>query len=206
MEFVQPAGSLEELRAHRIPPVSTMEPAPRLETALRARSRLADWFWRTLAERGQSRLIRERLARAEWLSARPAHAAFMEGWETGGHFLRALFLEETPPPVWREALEVMGFALEQFRERAERDGAELIILATHRLGGEGSPYFELLRQIAAGIGGGIPVISQHDHIIAMGGKVADAHFAHDTHWTSAGHRWAAEAILEWLKANPGACD
>ena len=191
LEFAPPAGSLEELRAHRIPPVTPVEPAPRVETALRTRSHLADWFWRTLEDRGrQSRRSRERLARAEWLSAHPAHAAFMEGWDPGRAFQRGIFLGENPPPVWREALEVMGFALEQFLARAERDGAELVILATHRLGGAGSPYFELLREIAAGIGGGDsrhqPVRPHHRHGRRGRGRAIRARHPLDSRWPSLG--------------------
>ena len=28
----------------------------------------------------------------------------------------------------------------------------------------------------------------------------------DAHWSPQGHQWAAEALLEWLRGNQGACD
>lgn len=37
-------------------------------------------------------------------------------------------------------------------------------------------------------------------------ELEDAHWRHDTHWNIAGHRWAAEALLEWLKDNEDVCD
>ena len=45
----------------------------------------------------------------------------------------------------------------------------------------------------------IPVIDQHDYIISAGAVSTDAKFKHDWHWNKDGHRWAAEALLEWLK-------
>ena len=218
MEFVPPAASLEELRANLL---SRLLAEPRRsflaeqewrwratgpEVALRTRSYLADWSWRTLGGVMQSRELPQLLlARAAWLSRHPRHATFLEGW-SGTRSRGDLLLAENPPPVFREALDVMRFALEQFRERAERDGAALIILTQHGLGGAGNPWFERLRELAAGSGGEIPVISQYDHIVAAGGEVADARWANDGHWSATGHRWAAEAILQWLKANPEACD
>ena len=210
MEFVPPAASLEEVEANSLARVLA-EPVParsrpmRVEGALRERSHLADWLWRNLGGEGQpsGALL---LARAEWLSRHPAHAAFMRGWSASEWRSMRLILEENQPPIFREALDLTVFALEQFRERAERDGAALIILAQHGLGGAGNPWFQMLRDLASGIGGGIPVISQYDHILGAGGEVADGHYANDGHWNATGHRWAAEAILEWLKRNPGVCD
>ena len=100
----------------------------------------------------------------------------------------------------------MAFALDQFRRWAARDGAELVILAGHDIRERGGLWAERLHEVVANVGGGIPVISQYDHIIASGGEIADAHWEHDYHWNATGHQWAAEAIWEWLQANPEACD
>ena len=215
-EFVPPASDLEALETHRLARVLD-EPdffiqstwrrgltGP--EAALRAHSHLADWLWRRLddewARRDGSRdLFR---ARAEWLSRHPRYATFTQGWPAR-RYQPQLMLEENPPPAYREALDAMRFALEQFRERTERDGAALVILAIYELGWKDDPWLDLLRALAAE-SGGIPVISQHDHIIATGGEVGDASWAHDYHWSPAGHRWAAEAIWEWMKRNPDVCD
>ena len=221
MEFVPPASTMEELRANLLSrllaepellPLAQQRPwlwrPTGAEEALRSRSHLADWLWRRLGGGAQSTASSElRLARAEWLSRHPRHATFMRGW-SASHYDERLMLEENPPPAYREGLDAMRFALEQFRERTERDGATLVMLAISQWGGEGTPWFERLRELAGEAGGeeGIPVISQHDHIIATGGRIGDARWERDEHWTPAGHRWAAEAIWEWLKRNPEACD
>ena len=69
-------------------------------------------------------------------------------------------------------------------------------------GGAGDALFELLR----GLAGDIPVISQTDHVMAVGGEIADVRWEHDYHWNATGHLRAAEAILEWLKEHPEVCD
>ena len=212
-EFVPPAPSLEELRTNELPSLLA-EPMLLLpqrlwdgrrtgaETALRTRSYLADWLWRTLDDDDASPTAMVRRARAEYLS-RHHFPTFMHGWSASPREWE-LLLEENPPPVFREALTTTAFALEQFRERAERDGAALIILAAYDMGGEDGPWLGLLHE-AATAAGGIPVISQHDYIIAAGGAVADAYYPMDQHWNAAGHRWAAEAILDWLKQNREVC-
>lgn len=52
---------------------------------------------------------------------------------------------------------------------------------------------------------GIPVVDQSDHIRRRGAARRDAHWANDLHWNAAGHRWAAEALLDYLKRNPEVC-
>ncbi len=116
--------------------------------------------------------------------------------------LHELFAAERLPPPYAAELEYTAFALDQFRRRADRDGASLVILATHHLR-PGEPLFDRLRAIAGELR--IPVVSLYDHIVRRGGRVRDAHWRHDVHWTPAGHQWAAEAILEHLRLRPDTC-
>ena len=211
MEFVSPAGD-RDFWANRLPGVPPWGPGAhgsRVERELRERSYLADRLWLDFGgnpwlARPSAERLRALERRAALIGGHPRHATFALGWNEAERFGApyAPFLEDDPPPAYRDALDVTRFALEQFRERAERDGAALVILASHTLGGEGDGLFELLR----GLAGDIPVISQTDHVIAAGGEVGDLHWAHDFHWNPAGHRWAAEAILAWLKEHPGVCD
>ena len=208
MEFVPPAAA-GDFRANRF---GGVQPWGRehgsVERELRKRSYLADRLWLALGGNPwlappSGERLRALERRAALIGEHPRHADFALGWNEAERFGApyAPFIEENPPPAFREALDVTRFALEQFRERAERDGAALVILASHTLGGEGDGLFELLR----GLAGDIPVISQSDHVVAAGGRIEDLHWAHDFHWNATGHLRAAEAILEWLKERPEVC-
>ena len=213
MEFVPPAAGLDELRAMRYPRIPQSS-GRSVEGWLRERSYLADRLWGIVRRDGALRLgggtpfrisPEQRLAWAVLISQHPRHESFARGWHPAG-IRDELFLAEAPPPVYREALDMTRFALEQFRERTERDGAALVILAMHQFRGPGDPWFDLLHSIASNTGEGVPIINQYEHITARGDDVSDARWARDYHWNATGHRWAAEAIWEWLKANPEVCD
>ena len=91
-----------------------------------------------------------------------------------------------------------SWGLEQFKRRADHDGAALIVLASYSAGGRWDPSFELLSDIAESLD--IPVVSQKDYIISQGRRVEEAHWGElDNHWTPAGHQWSAEAIWEYIK-------
>ena len=97
-------------------------------------------------------------------------------------------------------IEVWGFTsmgFEQFKHRVDHDGAALLVLVNYDVGGEGSTEFNRLRRITESLN--IPTISMHDYIINQGGRVKDAHWNVDYHWSPTGHQWAAEAILEHIE-------
>ncbi len=116
---------------------------------------------------------------------------------------RPAFDERNLPPHLEAALEFTAFGFDQFKERADRDGAALVVLSTFTMGTRGDPAFDRLNALAAARG--IPVIDQSDHIRRRGAEPREAHWAHDFHWNPAGHRWAAEALLDYLKRNPEVC-
>ena len=143
--------------------------------------------------------------------------------------LRDSFLAEDLPPVLEEALEYTEFGIGQFKRRADRDGARLMILsATAKMGLQGDPQFDRMSAIAEEHD--IPVISDYAYIVSQGNKDLrnrldstgcrlswercyrdwrnnwEARLNWATHWDDIGHQWAAEAVLEWLKANQDVCD
>ena len=104
--------------------------------------------------------------------------------------------------AWSEELTAWGLA--GFKGRADRDGAALVVLATHTMDGSGDPKSALLRSMTDPLG--IPVIDQLDWIVRSGGRVEDAYYRHDHHWTPQGHQWAAEALFDWLRRHPETCE
>lgn len=107
------------------------------------------------------------------------------------------------PASPRDVRDFTGFALDSFKERADRDGTALVILASHYMRRQDDGLFNLLSAMAEERG--IPVIDQYDHILRQGGSFKDASWTHDAHWNPNGHRWAAEALLAYLKQNREAC-
>ena len=146
-------------------------------------------------------------ARAEELILLLGYESVLDGWEPADiqdPDMLEFFVMPAPPPVFQEALEFTAFALDEFVDRTQRDGAELVILASHTMGPSGDPLFERTADMARERG--IPVINQWDYVARQGGKIEDAGFALDRHWSARGHEWAAEALLEWLRENPRVCD
>ena len=144
----------------------------------------------------------ELIAQVTLLSRRsPGYAALLDGWRpTKRDDIRASFLYARDlQPVYEDALDFTGFALDQFRKRADRDGAALVILSIPHMGTRGDLAFDRMAALAEPRG--IPVIDQHDYITRQGAKPRDAIWEHDGHWNAAGHRWAAEALFEYLKRN-----
>ena len=172
-----------------------------------------DWLYIKAKSVFFNRVAAGQTARAESLSRLPRYAPLLDGWDGaripwGTGILRKVLRDpestaEDLPPVVRDALDMTAFALDQFKARADRDGAALAILATHELGASEDGRFDWLK--AAAEERGIPVIDQYDYIIRQGGRAGDARWPHNLHWSPTGHRWAAEALLEYLKQHPETC-
>ena len=114
------------------------------------------------------------------------------------------FKKKTLLPAFEKELAFTAFALDQFKERTERDEASLVILASYTMGTRGHGPFDHMSALSEVRG--IPVIDQYDYILRQGADPErDATWANDWHWNVAGHQWAAEALLEYLKENPEIC-
>ena len=159
----------------------------------------------------------QRVSWAQLLSRRPAYGALLDGWRPvsmGNTPMR--FANEPPPsfftlfqegnghPFYEEALAFTAFGLDEFKARTERDGAALVILASHRMHRFGGGTLARLNEMAAERR--IPVIDQADIIYRQGAELRAAGWAHNDHWSTAGHQWAAEALLEYLKQNQAVCE
>ena len=138
----------------------------------------------------------------DMLAERPCCASLLKSTEM---YYPMQIAKESLPPVLEEALEYTAFGIDQFKRRADQDGANLIIMAaTDDMGTRGDLQFDRLSAIAEARG--IPVISDYDYIIRHGHDAEDGRWRFNLHWNATGHQWAAEAVLEWLKANQDVCD
>ena len=168
----------------------------------------------------RAQLLADRVAWVE-LSRLPLYAPFLDEWrsspgqvdsilarvlkrvEVGGR--SSTLTKEDLPLVFRDPLDMTGFALDQFKARADRDGVALIILATHRMRTvKAGLFFDWMKAMAEARG--IPVVDQYDYIVGRGNAVEDARWVHDAHWNPTGHQWAAEALLEYLKQHQDVCE
>ena len=138
------------------------------------------------------------------IAERPCCAWLLDVWRPGNPTAQS-FSQEHLPPIYEDALEYTAFGIDQFKRRADRDGANLLIMtATKDMGTQGDPQFDRISAIAEARG--IPIISDYDYILSQGHDAEDGRWHVDRHWNATGHQWAAEAILEWLKANQDVCD
>ena len=134
---------------------------------------------------------RQRALWEELLRQRPHYAWILPtptNWEAGN-------LAGPPPNKqhWREyRFAFTAFALDQFKERADRDGAALVVLATWSGYGWNDRVLNTLRAMAQERG--IPMIEERDYGYA------------DGVFPAARHRMAAEALLAWLAENPQVCN
>ena len=201
----------------------------RFGTPLENQVLYTSWFWSWLRAHQlnsplfdpflERRIRGEAMARVwrlELLSRRSAYAPLLEEWrpcrewpcDSGRRMeirpkFRQLAKNENASPFTTEALAFTAFALDEFKKRTARDGAALVILATHTMSRLSGKLAQLNKMASERR---IPVINQGDHIRRQGAELLDAQWAHDSHWNHAGHQWAAEALLEYLRRNRDVCD
>ena len=176
--------------------------------------RLADraaqhsWFVRWLGSIGLHELRPPREVVQELLREAPDLARHWEdvSWVEGmakDERLQQLYRRPELPPALAAGLDYTAFGLAEFQRRATRDGFALVLLTTQTTGTDGVPLFDRLRRLAGAAG--IDVVNLHDHILGQGRAIERARWRGDSHWSPTGHRWAAEALFEYLSANPGVC-
>ena len=105
------------------------------------------------------------VAQVALLSRRsPGYAALLDGWRpTTREGINDPFrFARDLPAIHEDALDFTAFALDQFGERADRDGAALVILSIHHMGTRGHLGFDRLATLAESRG--IPIINQYDYI------------------------------------------
>ena len=119
-----------------------------------------------------------------------------------------MFYADEPPPVFQRAVASTEHALRLFKERAKNRGEALLlvltpgVVTTWQQCADDSRYtFDGLNQLKriTGIAErvGIPFLDLYP-AFAQRGDWRDTEFLYDSHWNALGHRWAAEAIADYL--------
>jgi hypothetical protein len=116
------------------------------------------------------------------------------------------FDEKRMASVFQDAVEYTGFAFDQFLLRAKRDNFRLVVLAESILSPNSESWRSFQRLADLLKVRGIPLVSQRAYIESVDGSLSKVRFEHDRHWSSQGHRWAAEAMLTFLLKNRAYCD
>ena len=186
-----------------------LDAASRRQMALRRASFL--WNLWNRPERGViAGTVRDRRRRRETWRRLAGETASLSGWRPPKRGLYRVVAEGVIAarragtglvPAYAEALELTGFALDEFVARAARDGSHLVLFLHYSFGVKGDVAMKTLAEER-----GIPVVDQYEYITGTaGGEWRDAKLRRDIHWSPQGHRWAAEALWEYLKARPSLC-
>ena len=125
-----------------------------------------------------------------------------------------MFMAIELPPVFRDALASTEHTLRVFGNLARRDGAKLLVVAAPNLTGSkdyvGDTYGKRTIDLALRVHRlramlqrlDIAMLDLHPAFLERG-DVLSARHRFDGHWNERGHRWAADAIAEYLAASPG---
>ena len=206
------ASSGDVLRERPPPPFESW--LRRIVDLLRSYLRIAKWLDARYSLHLSEPTEADRVRQIERLRRRPHYAWILprEEEETR-EWAKSRSLPYHLPGVRDYFLDFTAFGIDRFKERADRDGAALVILAFWPPADPGqgedrdwpSRDWRYKALIAMAEERGVPVIDMHGYIHRQGGDVRESRFAHDIHWNATGHRWAAEALLEWIARNRHVC-
>jgi hypothetical protein len=126
-------------------------------------------------------------------------------WNPQNVDMDSMFTRQDLPPVFNDALLLTGHALDEFKIRSLKDGFHLIIFASSTMTTESEGRLAFLRLQKLASDRSIDLVDQYDYITSMGYNADEVSFKHDLHWTEQGHRWAAEAILNYFLTHPEIC-
>lgn len=178
---------------------------------LKRHSMLYSWGWLVLSNKYQAvqhlagKTYSENvLTRARTLKAKTDTATQMTMWKDEyAANLDGDFRNLADNAMYLEATHFTEFGIREFQKRAREANAKLAILAASQMrliSNNGSNRsFETLKAITEKLN--IPLIDQYEFIVASGGNPIDAQFKHDGHWTKQGHKWASDAVSEFIKGS-----
>ncbi|RME58557.1 hypothetical protein D6779_06250 [Candidatus Parcubacteria bacterium] len=124
-------------------------------------------------------------------------------WDPRLKNMDIMFDENALPPVFQDAIALTGKAFDEFQARSDRDRFSLVVLSVADVHARYPVMFSRLASLLSERH--IPLVDQYEYLQRKGHDPDAAHFRYDGHWNEDGHRWAAEALLEYFKEHPGVC-
>ena len=138
------------------------------------------------------------------LSRDPVFAQRLAGW--GGpreYDMDAMFWRTNLPPLFDDAIDLTRQALATWKALGARDGFRVLVVAAENLtrdydlpSEDRARYRD--RFAGAAAQAGVPFFDLYPYFAHQPDPTA-ARFRVDRHWSATGHRWASEAIVEFLK-------
>lgn len=114
----------------------------------------------------------------------------------------AMFFRRDLPPAFEEAIALTRHAIQEWKRVAERDRFRLVVVGTANLTrgevdslSEGTLYLRRFREIVETEG--LPFLDLYP-VFARQPDLSAGSWRHDSHWNPTGHRWAADALHQYL--------
>jgi GDSL-like Lipase/Acylhydrolase family len=114
----------------------------------------------------------------------------------------AMFWRRALPPAFEEAVALTRRALDAWKAASQRDGFRLLVVATSNLTrgevdalSDGRLYLERFRKTVQELG--LPFLDLYP-IFAKQPDPSRGVWRHDSHWNAIGHKWAADALYQYL--------
>jgi hypothetical protein len=103
------------------------------------------------------------------------------------------------PPVFEDAVASTKCAFAEWKRLAAEDGFSLLVVATEHVEGPNSTgQIDRLKFILDELD--LPLLNLRP-VFARRGDLSASRWKFDGHWTPTGHHWAADAILDYLRAH-----
>ena len=126
----------------------------------------------------------------------------LSGWDPQKDRIDSVFFNEGKlPPAFEEAIDLTRCTFVAWKALAETDHFRLVLMATDNVTKAGWMKYEeygqidRLKNISRELN--LPLLDLYP-IFSRNGGAGSARWKHDGHWNPTGHRWAADALLDFL--------
>ncbi len=123
-------------------------------------------------------------------------------WDPDKMHIDSVFFEDVMPPAFEEAVELTKCSFQMWKQEADGIGVPILVVATQHVTGYGlvkrppkTGQIDRLRTMLSQLQ--IPLLDLYQATAASGDWL-EARWKYDGHWNPVGHRWAANALSDYL--------